>query len=113
MKRQGKRPSFRWSLAGSRFDIHFVAMFHHRVPRLWKCVIHISGRIATLSLLGEEVITFGFRDKRTSDFAEESRVKAFTAFEHKAEMKLDQLDPATFLLDLDLAGRVQEIKFVL
>jgi hypothetical protein len=80
---------------------------------LRNCVIHISGRIATLSLLGEEVITFGFRDKRTGDFAEGSRVKAFTAFEHKAEMKLDQLDPATFLLDLDLPGRVQEIKFVL
>jgi plasmid maintenance system killer protein len=30
-----------------------------------------------------------FRGKRTLEFAEGNRVKAFTAFEHKAEMKLD------------------------
>jgi proteic killer suppression protein len=45
-----------------------------------------------------------FRDKRTREFAEGDRVKAFTGFERKAEMKLDQLETATSLLDLDLPG---------
>jgi len=45
-----------------------------------------------------------FRDKRTHAFAEGDRVKAFTGFERKAEMKLDQLETATSLLDLDLPG---------
>ena len=45
-----------------------------------------------------------FRDKRTQEFAEGNRVKAFAGFERKAEMRLDQLDAATSLLDLDLPG---------
>jgi toxin HigB-1 len=45
-----------------------------------------------------------FRDKRTREFAEGNRIKAFIAFEHKAEMKLDQLDSAMSLLDLNLPG---------
>ena len=45
-----------------------------------------------------------FRDKRTRDFAEGSRVKTFFGFERKAEMKLDELESATSLLDLDLPG---------
>jgi proteic killer suppression protein len=45
-----------------------------------------------------------FRDKRTREFAEGDRVKAFTGFERKAEMKLDQPETATSLLDLDLPG---------
>jgi len=45
-----------------------------------------------------------FRDKRTSEFAQGNRVKAFTEFKRKVEMKLDQLDSATSLLDLDLPG---------
>lgn len=52
-----------------------------------------------------------FRDKRTREFAEGNRVKAFTKFERKAEMKLDQLDAATSLLDLDLPGnRLEALK---
>ncbi len=35
-----------------------------------------------------------FRDKRTREFAEGNRIKAFAGFERKAEMKLDQLDAA-------------------
>jgi toxin HigB-1 len=45
-----------------------------------------------------------FRDKRTREFAEGNGIKAFTGFERKAEMKLDQLDSATSRLDLDLPG---------
>lgn len=45
-----------------------------------------------------------FRDKRTREFAAGIRVKAFAACARKAELKLDQLDAATSLLDLDLPG---------
>jgi proteic killer suppression protein len=42
-----------------------------------------------------------FRDKQTREFAEGNRVKPFSGFERKAEMKLDELESATSLLDLD------------
>lgn len=45
-----------------------------------------------------------FRDQRTREFALGKRVKAFTGFERQAEMKLDQLDAATALVDLDFPG---------
>jgi len=45
-----------------------------------------------------------FRDKRTREFAVGNRVKAFSGFERKAEMKLDEMESATSLLDLDLPG---------
>ncbi|MCX5814869.1 MAG: type II toxin-antitoxin system RelE/ParE family toxin [Proteobacteria bacterium] len=45
-----------------------------------------------------------FRDKRTREFAAGNRIKAFEGIEHKAEMKLDQLESAMSLLDLDLPG---------
>ena len=45
-----------------------------------------------------------FKDKRTREFAEGKRVKAFFGFERKAELKLDELEASTSLLDLDLPG---------
>ena len=45
-----------------------------------------------------------FRDKRSREFAEGNRIKAFTGFERQAEMKLDQLEAALSLPDLDLPG---------
>jgi toxin HigB-1 len=52
-----------------------------------------------------------FKDKRTREFAEGKRVKAFTGFERKAEMKLDQLDAAMSRLDLDVPGnRLEALK---
>ena len=52
-----------------------------------------------------------FRDKRTRDFALGKRVKAFDGISHKAEMKLDQLESATGLRDLDLPGnRLEALK---
>ncbi|TRZ53139.1 plasmid maintenance system killer protein [bacterium] len=52
-----------------------------------------------------------FRDKRTREFAGGNRGKAFTEFERKAEMRLDQLDAATSLLDLNLPGnRLETLK---
>ncbi len=52
-----------------------------------------------------------FRDKRTREFAQGNRVKAFAGFEHQAEMKLDQLDSALSLLDLNLPGnRLEALK---
>ncbi len=52
-----------------------------------------------------------YRDKRTREFASGKRVKAFSSFELKAEMKLDQLDAATSVLDLNLPGnRLETLK---
>jgi proteic killer suppression protein len=52
-----------------------------------------------------------FQDKRTRQFAEGKRVKAFAGFERQAEMKLDQLDAATSRLDLDVPGnRLEALK---
>jgi len=52
-----------------------------------------------------------FRDKRTRELAEGNRVKAFAGFERKAEMRLDQLEAATSLLDVDLPGnRLEALK---
>ena len=52
-----------------------------------------------------------FKDKRTRQFAQGKWVKAFTGFERKAEMKLDQLDAATSRLDLDVPGnRLEALK---
>jgi proteic killer suppression protein len=48
------------------------------------------------------IVSFG--DKRTREFAEGNRVKAFTGIKRKAEMRLDQLDSATSLRDVDLPG---------
>jgi proteic killer suppression protein len=41
-----------------------------------------------------------YRDKRTRDFADGKRVKAFDGIVHKASMKLDQLDAAISLHDI-------------
>ena len=52
-----------------------------------------------------------YRDKRTRELAAGVRVKAFDGIGRKAEMKLDQLDAATSLADLDLPGnRVEALK---
>lgn len=52
-----------------------------------------------------------YRDKRTRSFAEGKRVKALSGIAQKAEMRLDQLDAATSLLDLDLPGnRLEALK---
>ena len=52
-----------------------------------------------------------FRDKRTRDRAEGNRVKSFSRFERKAELKLDQLEAATSILDLNLPGnRLEALK---
>jgi proteic killer suppression protein len=52
-----------------------------------------------------------FRDRRTREFAEGTRVKAFSGFARQAEMKLDQLDAALSLLDLGLpANRLEALK---
>ncbi len=52
-----------------------------------------------------------YRDKRTRDFAEGKRVKAFEGIQRKAEMKLDQLDAAPAIGDLDLPGnRLEALK---
>lgn len=52
-----------------------------------------------------------YRDKRTRIFAEGERVRAFEGIHRKAEMKLDQLDAATTLGDLNLPGnRLEALK---
>jgi proteic killer suppression protein len=55
------------------------------------------------------IVSFG--DKRTKDLANGNRVKAFSGFERKAELKLDQLEAATSILDLSLPGnRLEALK---
>jgi proteic killer suppression protein len=52
-----------------------------------------------------------YRDKRTRDFADGKRIKAFDGIARKAEMKLDQLDAASGLRDLELPGnRLEALK---
>ena len=41
-----------------------------------------------------------YRDKRTRDFAQGNRVKAFSGFERAARLKLDRLESAAALRDL-------------
>jgi proteic killer suppression protein len=41
-----------------------------------------------------------YRDKRTRDFAEGRRVKAFSGFDRQAQMRLDRLEAAASLQDL-------------
>ena len=41
-----------------------------------------------------------YRDKRTRDFAEGKRVKAFSGIQRAAQLKLDRLEAATSLRDL-------------
>ena len=50
-----------------------------------------------------------YRDKRTREFAQGKRVKAFDGFGRKAEVKLDQLDAATSIRDLALPGNRLEL----
>jgi proteic killer suppression protein len=53
----------------------------------------------------------GFRDKRTLDLAGGKQVRAFDGIARKAELKLDQLDAASALRDLDLPGnRLEALK---
>jgi proteic killer suppression protein len=42
----------------------------------------------------------GYRDKRSRDFAEGKRVKAFSGIERPARLKLDRLEAAASLKDL-------------
>jgi proteic killer suppression protein len=56
-------------------------------------------------------VILSFRDKRTRDFADGRRVKAFDGIPRPAEMKLDQLDAATSMRDLALPGnRLEALK---
>jgi proteic killer suppression protein len=43
---------------------------------------------------------FGYRDKRTGDFAAGKRVKALSGIERSARLKLDRLESAVSLTDL-------------
>ena len=55
------------------------------------------------------IVSYG--DKRTRSFADGRRIKAFSGIERKAQMRLDRLEAATSLLDLDLPGnRLEALK---
>jgi len=45
-------------------------------------------------------VILSYRDKRTRDFAEGKRVKAFFSIERAARLKLDRLEAATSMHDL-------------
>ena len=52
-----------------------------------------------------------YRDKRTRSFAEGQRVKAFGGIARRLSAKLDQLEAATSMRDLDLPGnRLEALK---
>ena len=52
-----------------------------------------------------------YRDKRTRSFAEGERVKTFESIADRLSAKLDQLDAATTLHDLNLPGnRLEALK---
>ena len=52
-----------------------------------------------------------YRDKRTRQFAEGKRIREFAAIERRAEMKLDRLEAAGSIRDLDLPGnRLEALK---
>ena len=46
------------------------------------------------------VVILSYRDKRTRDFAEGKRVKAFFSIQRSARLKLDRLEAATSIQDL-------------
>ncbi len=55
------------------------------------------------------IVSFG--DKRTREFAAGRRVKAFSAIERQALLRLDWLEAATAALDLNLPGhRLEALK---
>jgi toxin HigB-1 len=45
-------------------------------------------------------VIVSYRDKRTRDFADGKRIKAFSGFEPSARLKLDRLEAATSIRDL-------------
>jgi toxin HigB-1 len=45
-------------------------------------------------------VIVSYRDKRTRDFADGKRVKAYSSIERSARLKLDRLEAATTLADL-------------
>jgi proteic killer suppression protein len=45
-------------------------------------------------------VIFGYRDKRTRDFADGKRVKTLSGIERPARLKLDRLEAAVALRDL-------------
>ena len=52
-----------------------------------------------------------YRNKRTRTFAAGDWVNAFAGCERQAQLRLDQLDASTSLLDLDLPGnRLEALK---
>jgi toxin HigB-1 len=56
-------------------------------------------------------VIVSFRDKRTREFSEGKRIKAFAAIQRRAEMKLDQLESANSLRDLGIPGnRLEALK---
>jgi len=55
------------------------------------------------------IVSFG--DKRTQEFAAGKRVKAFSGIERQALLRLDRLEAATTVLDLNLPGhRLEALK---
>jgi proteic killer suppression protein len=56
-------------------------------------------------------VIVSYRDKRTEDFAKGKRIKVFASVERRAEIKLDQLDSADSLRDLEIPGnRLDSLK---
>jgi hypothetical protein len=50
-----------------------------------------------------------YRDKRTREFSEGKRIKAFAAIERRAELKLDQLESALSVRDLNRKDRQRSV----
>jgi proteic killer suppression protein len=62
-------------------------------------------------LLGYRSVIVSYRDKATREFAAGKRVARFASIGRQAQLKLDQLDAATALRDLNLPGtRLEALK---
>jgi proteic killer suppression protein len=82
---------FRW-LGLSRHELQFENELSDKALRVMLYVTHNS--------LGVFALIVSYKDKRTRNFASGNRVKAFSAVEHAARMKLDRLEAAADLRDL-------------
>ena len=81
-----------WDIAALREDVFgkYTPPRQSSRPRDSRYALRIAYFLALF-----EAMIVSYRDKRTRDFAEGKRVKAFEGIHRKAEMKLDQLDAAT------------------
>ncbi len=83
-----------------------VAGTPDRIPTVGEPFVRFSVCTLDVTPNGAQIraVIRSFRDKRTQQFWDGKRVKAFDGIRRQAEMKLDQLDAAFVITDLNLPG---------